>query len=207
MRLPLTYSPSPLNISFDVSNIEKFFTEVRASLLKMQGVGIRMDDNIFTYDLLRRLPASIDNIKQTITHSKNGEDIVPQTLLDHLEIHVHKLKVLASNNKPEVTTMYTKKNKKCSPGKHNPLANHPAERFCSLSTFSSICPSSFILDSSSTAHMVSDWNLFVNLDENERGLINTSCGSNTLEIRGKGTISWLGVDFEGGFHGVYKLQT
>lgn len=116
------------NISFDVSNIEKFITEVRASLVKMEDVGIKMEDDIVTYDLLKRLPASLDNIKQAITHSKDAEDIKPSTLLDHLEIHMNELKVSASVNKLEVTTMYTEKNKKCSPGKHNPLANHPADR-------------------------------------------------------------------------------
>ncbi|KNZ59308.1 hypothetical protein VP01_1761g4 [Puccinia sorghi] len=163
------------NISFDISNIEKFVTELRASLVQMQDVGICMDNEIVTYDLLRRLPASLDNINQAITHSKNGEDIKPQTLLNHLKIHLNELKVSAISNKSEVTTMFTEKNKKCSPGKHNPLADHPAEQcwfdankanapwvkkqestVCSLSTFSSISPSSFILDSGLTAHMISD---------------------------------------------------
>ncbi|KNZ55400.1 hypothetical protein VP01_2694g2 [Puccinia sorghi] len=148
------------SIEFDVSNIKKFITEVRASLVKMEDVGIKIEDDIVTYDLLKRLPASLDNIKQAITHSKDAEDIKPSALLDHLEIHMNELKVTASLKKLEVTTMYTEKNKKCSPDKHNPLANHPAERcwldsnVCSLSTFSSLRPSSFILNSGSTSHMI-----------------------------------------------------
>ncbi|KNZ55541.1 hypothetical protein VP01_2654g6 [Puccinia sorghi] len=197
------------NIEFDASNIEKFITEVRSSMVKMGDVGIKLDEDIITYDLLRRLPASLDNIKQSITHSKNREDIKPETLLDHLEIHLNELKVSAGGNKLEVTSMYTEKDKKFSPGKHNPLADHPAERcwfdsnkanapwakrqsdsnFSSFSTFSSISPSTFIIDSGSTAHMVSDPNLFSNLDQSKRGLINTSCGSNTLEIKGRGSIA------------------
>ncbi|KNZ60292.1 hypothetical protein VP01_1578g1, partial [Puccinia sorghi] len=51
------------NISFEASKLEKFITEVQASLLKMQDVGICMDNDIITYDLLRRLPESLDNIK------------------------------------------------------------------------------------------------------------------------------------------------
>ncbi|KNZ44553.1 hypothetical protein VP01_9042g1, partial [Puccinia sorghi] len=43
----------------------------------------------------------------------------------------------------------------------------------------------------STSHMLSDWNLFISLDETERGMINTSCGPNTLTIKEKGTISML----------------
>ncbi|KNZ59653.1 hypothetical protein VP01_1687g3 [Puccinia sorghi] len=144
-----------------------------------------------------RLPASLDKIKQSITHSKNGEDIEPETLLDHLKIHLNKLK-------------FSKK-KKYLHGKNKPLANHPAEQCCfeskkanspwakrqpdsyvsSFLTFSSISPSTFIIDSGSTAHMVSDSNLFLFLYQSKRSLIDTSCGSNTLEIEGKST-EWPG---------------
>ena len=37
--------------------------------------------------------------------------------------------------------------------------------------------------------MTADKRLFVNLDESKQGMINTSCGTNTLQIKGKGTIS------------------
>lgn len=37
--------------------------------------------------------------------------------------------------------------------------------------------------------MVSDRKMFISLDETERGMINTSCGANTLEIKGKGSVS------------------
>lgn len=167
-----------------------------------------MPPDIVTYDLLKRLPASLNKIKQAITHSKDGEDITPEKLLDHLEIHLNELRVSGNSNKIEAVAMYTDKSKRCAPGKHNPLANHPAERFwfdsnkanapwakrqesnvSSFSTFSSIYPSAFILDSGSTSHMVSDRELFLSLDKTEGGLINTSCGSNKLKIKGKGTIS------------------
>lgn len=94
----------------------------------MEDVGIRLVPDIITYDLIRRLPASLDNIKQAITHSKNGEDIKPETLLNHLEIHVNELKVSSNGTKLEAVSMYTNKDKRCTPGKHNPLADHPSER-------------------------------------------------------------------------------
>ncbi|KNZ49895.1 hypothetical protein VP01_4711g1 [Puccinia sorghi] len=81
----------------------------------MEDVGIWMDKDILTYDLIKRLPASLDNIKQRITHSNNGEDIKPNKLLDHLEIHLNELKLSSTVNKLEVATMYTE-NRKCSPG-------------------------------------------------------------------------------------------
>ncbi|KNZ62433.1 hypothetical protein VP01_12706g1, partial [Puccinia sorghi] len=89
------------NITFDISNIEKFVTEVCSSITKMEDVGIKMEEDIITYDLLKRLPASLDNIKQSIPHSKNGEDMKPKMLLDHLEIHLNKLKLSSSTSKLE----------------------------------------------------------------------------------------------------------
>ncbi|KNZ57434.1 hypothetical protein VP01_215g1 [Puccinia sorghi] len=41
------------NIKFDVSNIEKFVTEVRSAITKMGDVGINLDEDIITYDLIR----------------------------------------------------------------------------------------------------------------------------------------------------------
>ncbi|KNZ49893.1 hypothetical protein VP01_4712g1, partial [Puccinia sorghi] len=170
------------NISFDASNIKNFIAEVRSSLVKMEDVGIRLDPEIITYDLIRRLPASLDNIKQAITHSKNGEDIKPETLLDHLEIHANELKVSSVGTKLEAVLMYTNKDKKFAPGNHNPLSDHPPDRcwydankanapwakrlefnVSSLSTFSSTHPFTFIIDSGSTSHMVSDRNLFISM--------------------------------------------
>jgi hypothetical protein len=201
------------NISFDASNIEKFITEVRSSIVKMEDVGIKLPEDIITYDLLRRLPSSLDNIKHSITHSKNGEDIVPKSLLDHLEIHLNELKVTHANQSEIINaTMFTKEDPRCIPGHHNPYAkSHPKEdcwkvypekreafmkrkeasQVSSFSTFSFNHPSIFILDSGSTSHMVSDRNLFTHLDESESGMINTSCGMSTLEIKGKGTIQLL----------------
>ena len=66
--------------------------------------------------------------------------------------------------------------------------NKNVSSFC---TFLFSHPSVFILDSGSTSHMVSNRNLFTLLDKTERGLINTSCGPNTLAIEGKGSISML----------------
>ncbi|KNZ58722.1 hypothetical protein VP01_1874g4 [Puccinia sorghi] len=178
------------------------------AITKMEDVGIKMEkEYIITYNLLKRLPASLDIIKQSITHSNNGEDIMPETLLDHLEIHQNELKLSASTSKLEAITMYTEKEKRCSLGKHNTRADHPAEccwfdankantpwlkrqesNVSSFSSFSSIYPFTFVLNSGLSSHMVSDKKIFISLDEIEGGLINTSCGSNSLEIKGKGDI-------------------
>lgn len=117
------------NISFDASNIEKFITEVRSAIVKMMDVGIKMEEDIITYDLLKRLPSSLDNIKQAITHSKDAEDIRPNFLLDHLEIHLNEIKLSGAANKLEAITMFTKEDPRCIPGKHNPYSvSHSKER-------------------------------------------------------------------------------
>ena len=55
----------------------------------------------------------------------------------------------------------------------------------SFSTFSSNHLNTFILDSGSTSHIVSEKNLFIKLDKAKEGMINISCGVNTLKIEGK----------------------
>ncbi|POV99276.1 hypothetical protein PSTT_13901, partial [Puccinia striiformis] len=79
--------------SFASIRYQKFITEVRSTLVRMEDVGIELPLDIITYDLIRRLPKSFDNIKQKITHSKDGEDIKPEVLIDHLEIHLNELKL------------------------------------------------------------------------------------------------------------------
>ncbi|KNZ60244.1 hypothetical protein VP01_158g13 [Puccinia sorghi] len=119
------------NIKFDISNIEKFVTDVRSAIVKMEDVGIKLDEDIVTYDLLRRLPNSLDNIKQSITHSKNGEDIKPEALLDHLEIHLNELKVSAGSKSETIgTTMFTSEEQRCTPGQHNPFSKtHTRDKY------------------------------------------------------------------------------
>ncbi|KNZ55343.1 hypothetical protein VP01_2704g5 [Puccinia sorghi] len=212
------------NIVFDSSNIEKFITEVRSAIVKMVDVGINIPEDIITYDLIKRLPNSLDNIKQSITHSRDGEDIKPEKLLDHLEIHLNELKVSAATKGEVVAaSMYTSEDHKCLGGRHNPSSKtHPKEKCWAVypeqrlaflkkkeeaqvstySTFSSLQPSIFILDSGSSSHMISDRQLFLTLDENEGGLINTSSGMSTLQIRGKGTVKLKFRDRTVIFHNV-----
>jgi hypothetical protein len=41
------------SITFDPSDIEKFITKVRSTLVRMEDVGIDLPDNILTYNLIR----------------------------------------------------------------------------------------------------------------------------------------------------------
>ncbi|KNZ44410.1 hypothetical protein VP01_9199g1, partial [Puccinia sorghi] len=159
---------------------------------------------VFRSETKERLPSSLDNIKQAITHSRNGDEIKPDVLHYHLEININEIKVSTAVNNVETSAMFTKEDKCCIPGKHNPYSKshtkdccwfenpkpqprfsprggHPNEKngtsnFSSFSSFSSNYPTGFVLESGLTSHMVLDKNLFVSLDKTERGVINTSCG-------------------------------
>jgi transposase InsO family protein len=108
--------------------------------------------------------------------------------------------------------MFTKEDPRCKTGAHNPFSNSHTKANCwmlypekrtehynrltakeanvrSFSSFSFNHPNSFVIDSGSSSHMVSDKSLFITLDKSKKGMINTSCGANTLAIEGKGTIS------------------
>jgi hypothetical protein len=187
----------------------------------MEDIDISLPEDVLTYKLLRRLPSSLDGIKQNITHSKNSKDIRPEVLLDHLKIHMNELKVSTSTRAESIcTTMLTSEDKKCRSDYHYPQATHSREccwamypekreahlkkiqeaNISSLSTFLCYQPNLFVLESGSTLHMVADKQLFVNLDEGKGGMINTSCSANTLQIKGKGTIS---LKFR---HSIFKLH-
>ncbi|KNZ44893.1 hypothetical protein VP01_8725g2 [Puccinia sorghi] len=93
-----------LSITYESKNIEKIVTDVRSSITKMEDFGIVVPPDLLTCDLLRRLPSNMNNIKQAITHSKNGKDITLEALLNHLEIHKNDLK-LATSSKSESSTI------------------------------------------------------------------------------------------------------
>ncbi|KNZ57215.1 hypothetical protein VP01_220g4 [Puccinia sorghi] len=87
----------------------------------MEDIGIKIEEDIITYDLLNQLPSSLDNIKQKITHSPEGNEINPETLLHHLEIHLNKLRVSNSNQGELIAaTMYTSEDQRFTSGTHNP---------------------------------------------------------------------------------------
>ncbi|KNZ58071.1 hypothetical protein VP01_2000g2 [Puccinia sorghi] len=109
------------------------------------------------------------------------------------------------------------KSTKCKPNTHNTWAPHPQHRCwmlhphlrpstpynpsekidCSehsVSSFhSAISPPSmhFVLDSGSSAHIISDINLFFAIDLKEEGVVRTSSRAKCLKIKGCGSIKLL----------------
>ena len=97
----------------------------------MEDVGITLPKDIITYDLLQRLPSSLENIKQSINYSKNSEDIKPNALLDHLKIHLNKLKVISAGKIESISaTMFTKEDLQCILGQHNHLSKTKTKDLC-----------------------------------------------------------------------------
>ena len=117
---------------------------------------------------------------------------------------------MKTNHSTLPTSMNSEVKRFCRRGEHNPLASHPKDKswhlypklwpklFNSekesnhhvslLSNSSNMFSTSFVLDSGSSAHMVSDKSLFDSLDRSKKGSVNTSCGSNKLSIEGCGNV-------------------
>lgn len=202
-----------LHIQFDPNDVLGFITQVKAALSRLHEVGIDLPKDIIAYLILHKLPSTMSNISQQITHS--DKQISADLVLDHLRLFANDQQILANtggSSKTASVSLLTDDSKKCKKGWHNPRATGHTLPNCwflyphlrpgqegekgkrgesSVSSFhSSLSKSSanFILDSGSSSHMVSDANLFVSLDNSEQGVVRTSSGKDSLEIKGIGTV-------------------
>ncbi|KNZ56494.1 hypothetical protein VP01_238g1 [Puccinia sorghi] len=138
--------------------------------------------------------------RRSITHL--GQEMTPELVLDHLRLHANKQSIASSSNGINGThqvSLYTNHSStKCRPNAHKTRAPHP-EHQCwmnnrteqSVSSFHSSLsyPSmQFVLDSGSSAHMKSNIKLFLALEHKEKGVIHTSSGTESLKIKGSGSI-------------------
>lgn len=118
------------SIVFDESNIQGFILDVKNGVNKLHKIGIILPVDILTYMILDKLPDSLRNIKQSITHSNVQSKINPDAVLDHLRIHMNELRM--SNSSPslsnQIASLFTDTSGKCKPRKHNTLANHPKHK-------------------------------------------------------------------------------
>ncbi|KAA1085714.1 hypothetical protein PGT21_017043 [Puccinia graminis f. sp. tritici] len=81
------------------------------------------------YNSFASITFDSSNIKKFIT--KDGEDINPKALIDHLEIHLNELKV-SNGEKDESleSAMFTKEDLQCKDGAHNPYATSHRRENC-----------------------------------------------------------------------------
>ncbi|KNZ54403.1 hypothetical protein VP01_2957g1 [Puccinia sorghi] len=200
-----------LHVQFNPNDVQDFITQVKTSISRLHEVGIDLPKDIIAYLILHKLPASMTNISQQITHS--DKPITAELVLDHLRLYANDQQSLANSgtfSKTASVSLLTDESKKCKKGWHNPRATGHTLPNCwflyphlrpdsekgrkgeaSVSSFHSSLTklsANFILDSGSSSHMISDEDLFISIDHSEQGLVRTSSGEESLEIKGIGTI-------------------
>ncbi|KNZ49275.1 hypothetical protein VP01_510g12 [Puccinia sorghi] len=190
-------------------HINGFITRTRAAIEKMHEVGINIDTDVVGYEIIKKFPNTPElNSSSAITHS--GQEMTPDLVLDHLRLHANKQSISGNKLSSQQVSLFTDYNStKCKPNAHNTRAPHPQHRCWmlhphlrpnssnparaeqSVSSFhSSISHPSmnFVLDSGSSAHMISNLNLFFSIDIKEEGIVRTSSGAKSLKIKGIGSI-------------------
>ncbi|KNF05167.1 hypothetical protein PSTG_01795 [Puccinia striiformis f. sp. tritici PST-78] len=175
------------DLTFNPNDVPAFITSVRTINSRLFEIGINLPKDMIAYLLLKKLPSSLSNISQQITHS--DKPITSDLVLDHLRLYNNDQLVIssrASSSKTDVVSLFTDASKKCKKNAHNVQSNHPEAKCwmlyphlrpahnqnsgrseASVSSFhTSLSQSSpfFILDSGSSAHMVSNINLFYAID-------------------------------------------
>ncbi|KNZ47585.1 hypothetical protein VP01_62g20 [Puccinia sorghi] len=204
-------------LNYDDNDVNGFITKVRAAIEKMHEVGINIDIDVIGYEIIKKFPKTpeLNSISSAITHS--GKEMTPDLVLDHLRLHANKqsIETGSSGTTQQVSLFTDHSSTKCKPNAHNTRAPHPAHRCWmvyphlrpasgsnynreknnqaehSVSSFHSYLsyPSkNFVLDSGSSAHMTSNVNLFFALKLQEKGIVRTSSGNESLKIKGSGSI-------------------
>ncbi|KNZ53850.1 hypothetical protein VP01_3119g2 [Puccinia sorghi] len=198
-----------LHVQFNPNNVLEFITQIKTAISRLHEVGINLPKDIIAYLILHKLPPSMTNISQQITHS--DKEITAELVLDHLRLYANDQQILSltgSSNKQTPVSLLTNEERKCRRGWHNPNALHSKSNCwflyphlrpssedkkmeASVSSFHSSLSklnATFILDSGSSSHMVSDMDLFISLDTTKEGFVKTSSGNDSLAIEGIGTI-------------------
>ncbi|KAA1076147.1 hypothetical protein PGT21_050248 [Puccinia graminis f. sp. tritici] len=115
-----------LDLSFNNSDVQSFITSVRTINSRLFEIGIDLPQDLVAYILLKKLPSSLTNVSQQITHSDKA--LTSDLVLDHLRTYSNDQVAIAnraSNSKTEVVALYLDASKKCKKTAHNVLSNHP----------------------------------------------------------------------------------
>ncbi|PLW49458.1 hypothetical protein PCASD_01967 [Puccinia coronata f. sp. avenae] len=207
-----------LRLRFDVNNILGFITELKSTLARFHEIGIEIADDIVTYLIVDKLPSSLENLAERITQSdeKINPERAMELLRIYDNDRNSKSNGSGSRLNPIAlhTTFTDTSDTRCRKGSHNTTAPNHDLAHCwnvypdkrpprfqnqgkkektesTVSTFlSSISTrsSQFILDSGSSAHMVSSRELFHTLELKDLGIVRTSSAVDSLQIKGVGSI-------------------
>jgi hypothetical protein len=114
------------SLPFDNTNVAVFITQIKSSIEKMHEVGINIDTDVVGYEILKKLPKTVElnGLSTAITHS--GLNMTPDLVLDHLRVYDNNQKI-GSSNQPVSTqvALFTDASGKCKRGAHNTMAAHP----------------------------------------------------------------------------------
>ncbi|KNZ63601.1 hypothetical protein VP01_1121g5 [Puccinia sorghi] len=183
-----------LHVQFNPNDVQEFITQVKSALSRLHEVGIDLPKDIIAYLILHKLPPSMTNISQQITHS--DKEITAELVLDHLRLYANDQQILSNggSSKAGSVSLLTDESKKCKKGWHNPRATGHTLPNCwflyphlrpgqdgervkkgessvsSFHSFLSNLSANFILDLGSSSHMVSDARLFLSLAKSEQGV-------------------------------------
>lgn len=114
-----------LHIQFNSNDVQDFITQVKTAISCLHEVGIDLPKDIIAYLILHKLPPSMINISQQITHS--DKEITADLVLDHLQLFANDQQNLANagtSSKSAPVSLLTDDSKKCKKGWHNPQARN-----------------------------------------------------------------------------------
>ncbi|EFP83825.1 uncharacterized protein PGTG_09538 [Puccinia graminis f. sp. tritici CRL 75-36-700-3] len=118
-------------LPFDNTNVARFITQIKTSIEKIHEVGIKIDTDVIGYEILKKLPKSIElnGLSTAITHS--GSDMTPDLVLDHLRVYANNQDINAATQTgpvPIQVALFTDSSRRCKTGAHNTMATHPQSR-------------------------------------------------------------------------------
>jgi transposase InsO family protein len=205
-----------LRLKFNINDIPGFITDLKTTLARFHEIGIEIADDIVTYLVIDKLPTSLESVAERITQS--DQKITPERAIEVLKTFDNDRNIKASGNGTKLNpiSLFTDTvDTRCKKGAHNTAAPNHNEANCwklhpetrplqyqnppkkdkteatTVSNFFSSMnshTSRFILDSGSSAHMVTSWEFFHSLELKELGVVRTSSANDTLQIQGAGTI-------------------
>ncbi|KNE97281.1 hypothetical protein PSTG_09390 [Puccinia striiformis f. sp. tritici PST-78] len=103
------------DLTFNPNDVPSFITSVRTINSRLFEIGIDLPKDMITYLLLKKLPSSLSNISQQITHSDKA--ITSDLVLDHLRLY-------NNDQLTDVVSLFTDASKKCKKNAHNVQSNH-----------------------------------------------------------------------------------
>ncbi|KNZ47082.1 hypothetical protein VP01_66g14 [Puccinia sorghi] len=200
-----------LRAPYTPNDIPGFITTMKNFQSQLIEVGWNFSDDAIGHMVIHKFPSDMNDIVNQITHSDKEPTI--DMVFEHLRVHEHNIEVRTSGSKSNPISLFTEEDKKCRRTAHNPKATGHTEANCwmlhphlrpaefqrrgsakpesSVSSFHtslSKSPDTFILDSGSSAHMISNPHLFFTLEVKELGCVQTSSVKNQLAIKGIGTV-------------------